>query len=94
MFIGIRRYKVRHGCQQQLVDSVKNFLPIVESLPGFRYYHVYDWPKSYVTVVNAFDVPESVDIANERALNWVYEHGGFLIKGRPEISTCTELVSA
>jgi hypothetical protein len=93
MFIGIRRYKVRHGCEERIIDSAKNFLPVVESLPGFKYYHLYDWPDHYVTAVNAFDVRESVVLANERALDWVYQHAGNLIEGRPEVSTCTTLVS-
>jgi heme-degrading monooxygenase HmoA len=94
MYVGIRRYKIRQGCQEKLVTSVTNFLPIVESLPGFKYYHLYNWPKDHVTVINAFDVEESVTTAHAKALDWVHQHAGNIVEGRPEVSSCTVLVLA
>ena len=93
MFVGLRKYKVRRGAKAKILQSVNNFLPIVESIPGFQYYHCYDLDE-YILAVSAFTRQESVEESHRKALDWVRNHAGNLVEGRPIVDTCEVLISA
>jgi hypothetical protein len=72
MYGSIRRYRIRSGNFNEIVNRVKEGLvPLLEKTPGFVGYYVINTNDSKATSFTICENQAAVDAANHVALDWV-----------------------
>ncbi len=72
MYGSIRRYRIRAGSVNEIVNRVKEGLvPLLEQTPGFVGYYVLDSRDNKATSFTICENQAAVDHANHVALEWV-----------------------
>ena len=86
MFATIRSYRVTDV--EELSELVREeFLPIVETVPGFVAYYVLDTGAGTVSSITVCEDREGLHESASRAASWVEERALELIESGPEVIT-------
>ncbi len=75
MYGSIRRYRVRSGSVNEVIEKVKEGLvPILEKTPGFQAYYLVNAESNRATSFTVGESREAVESLNRIALDWVREN--------------------
>ena len=75
MYGSIRRYRIRSGSVNEIVEKVKEGLvPLLEKVPGFEGYYIVNSEANRATSFTVGANREAVDRMNRVALDWVKEN--------------------
>ncbi len=75
LYGSIRRYRVRSGSVNEIIESVQTGLvPLLERVPGFAGYYVINAESNRATSFTVGESREALDEMNKVALQWVREH--------------------
>ena len=86
MFATIRSYRVTDA--EELFELVREeFVPIVETVPGFVAYYVLDAGGGTAASITVCESREGLHEAASRAASWVEERALELIESGPEVVT-------
>jgi heme-degrading monooxygenase HmoA len=79
MFASMRRYRLKYGTLEQLVDRVDDgFAEDVSRQPGFVSYELVDCGDGEIVTVSMFDKVRQAEASRELARRWKQEHLGDL----------------
>ncbi len=86
MYGSIRRYRIRSGNANDIVEAVKTGLvSILEKTPGFVSYYVLNAEANRVTSFTVGDSREAVNEMNRIAMDWVRQNLPDRL-GEPEVT--------
>jgi hypothetical protein len=72
MYGSIRRYRIRSGNLNEIVESVKTgLLPLLQKVPGFAGYYIINAEANRATSFTVGETREAVEQMNRLALDWV-----------------------
>ncbi len=72
MYGSIRRYRIRMGSVNDIVEQVRTGLvPILEKMPGFVGYYILNAEANKATSITIADSKDAIDGINRAALDWV-----------------------
>ncbi len=75
MYGSIRRYRIRSGSVNDIVESVRTgLLPLLERVPGFEAYYIVNAESNRATSFTVGESREAVDQMNRVALDWVRQN--------------------
>ncbi len=75
MYGSIRRYRVRMGSVNEIIEKVQQGLvPLLEKVPGFAGYYVINADSNRATSFTVGTSREAVEAMNRVALDWVREN--------------------
>jgi hypothetical protein len=75
MYGSIRRYRVRSGSVNDIVNSAKTgLLPMLERVPGFVAYYIVNAESNRATSFTVGESREAVEQLNRVALEWVKQN--------------------
>ncbi|MBL1377814.1 antibiotic biosynthesis monooxygenase [Zobellella iuensis] len=97
MHASIRRYKIRPGAAEELLQRVnQGFAAIISQAPGFIAYYALNAGNDVVVSFSLFDSADNAAASNRLAADWVRENIASLVAGPPEISggLVTTLITA
>ena len=74
MYGSIRRYRIRSGSVNEIVEIVKTSLvPLLEQVPGFVAYYVVNAESNRATSFTVGESREAVEQLNRVAIEWVQQ---------------------
>jgi len=72
MYMSMRRYNVDPAKADKLFETVeREFGPVIEKMPGFVNYYVFDSGEGVVGSISIFVDKAAVDASNAKAAEWV-----------------------
>jgi len=72
MYMSMRRYNVDPAKADKLFETVeREFGPVIEKMPGFVNYSVFDSGEGVVGSISIFVDKAAVDASNAKAAEWV-----------------------
>jgi hypothetical protein len=75
LYGAIRRYRIRTGSVNEIVESVKTGLvPLLEKMPGFTGYYIINGESNVATSFTVGESHEQVAEMNRVAIKWVTEN--------------------
>lgn len=75
MYGSIRRYRIRSGSVNEIIEKVKEgLLPLLEKTPGFNGYDIVNAETNRATSFTVGEDREAVDRMNRIAIDWVNQN--------------------
>jgi heme-degrading monooxygenase HmoA len=94
MFTSVRKYSVRHGSAEEFARRVQeSFVPLLQSMPGFRGYYLLDGGPDVLITISMFDSVDEAVASNEKAANWTRNRVLEFTKGMPEVMVGHALIA-
>jgi hypothetical protein len=94
MFIIVRRFRLTRGSAKEVTRRVRDsFVPLLQGLPGFRDYYLFESAPDVIVSIRVFDSAEEALASNEVAANWIRENVLEFVKGMPEVMAGNGLVA-
>jgi len=94
MFASIRKYNVRRGSVDELARRVREaFVPLMQSMPGFKGYYLLDGGPDVLITISMFDSADEALASTEKAAAWVRNNVLEFTRGMPDVMSGKALIA-
>jgi hypothetical protein len=95
MFTIVRKFRLARGSAEEVARRVQEgFVPLLRQLPGFSAYYLLEGGPDVLISIRVFDSTDEALASNEIAARWMRDNVLEFVKGMPEVTAGTGLVSA